>query len=931
MGSSVALTDRDSPGGNVIGFNVYLATGKGGAFSKAYSVHSASVTSFSITGIIPGMLYQFKVSAFNLSGEGTLSDILLVYACDDPEGIFAPTYVSATETTMTVEWKPPMYDGRCPISSYALFIDDGLTGIPSTEVNTANDSSIRNIPTLRQATITLLTSLDLGKDYSLKLQVSTARGDYFSEIVKIKFATVPPSLSLPTPVEDSAKTSSTQVTVIYSASDTGGSPVLGYNLQYGVGLGGGFSDLIPASYNNMATSYTLTNVQVGQTYFFRFRAKNMYGWSDFSSTGYIIASEVPAQANSPIISSASSTSIVLTFDQSTNSMGSSISSYILYWTSGSSPSAFTQLSSYDGTSTSFTLPSGTDTITAGQYYYFKYAAKNLRGTGEVSSSVTISATSLLPAPTGLAKVQSLSTQTSIYLSWDASTPVNLPGDTILGYRLYVFDQESTQYTKIYDGQVSLTPSQTTYSFNNAVLGNEYTFYVTVVTYNGESDPSTIFSTYACVAPSGFAAPTIDSVTLSSISISWIPPTFDGGCPISGYAVFLDSGSGYNEVNSANDVNVRNKPELRSFIITSLGSATTGSTVKIKIAAYAFDSVFSSVKSVLIAIVPNAPTTSVTRVDDGSKDSSITISFNTISTSDMNGAQVLSYSLEIRKGANGDFTIYSGANGISSMKTSFILTSPWVSKGNTYAFRYRALNVYGFGDYSPVSYITVSNAPDKPNKLSVSSYSSSSITLSIPINLGDGGSPLTTLQVYYADGLTSSTYTAVSGWTYGSTTWTIGVSNGLTVGHIFKFKHNVANVYFTSDYSDEIYVGLVDQSIAVTGLSRVTTLSSKTSITLTWDLMADGSTPAGAIRGYRLYMIDPSISEDAKLVYDGNGYSQLNYYTVSGLTTGSTYKFTVVSLDFNGEGVSSNELSLIACTPPIFSFLSQHLFLLQALR
>ena len=75
----VALTDRDSPEGNVIGFNVYMATGKGGAFSKFYSVHSASVTSFSITEIIPRMLYQFKVSAFNLSGEGTLSDILLVF------------------------------------------------------------------------------------------------------------------------------------------------------------------------------------------------------------------------------------------------------------------------------------------------------------------------------------------------------------------------------------------------------------------------------------------------------------------------------------------------------------------------------------------------------------------------------------------------------------------------------------------------------------------------------------------------------------------------------------------------------------------------------------------------------------------------------------------------------------------------------------
>ena len=662
---------------------------------------------------------------------------------------------------MTVKWSPS-YTSGCAISSYALFIDNGVTGVPTTEVNMANDPNIRNIPTLRQATITTLTSSDLGKDYSLKLQATTVRGDFFSQIVKITFATVPPTSSLSTPTEDSAKTSSTQVTVSYSTTNNGGSPILGYHLQYGVGLGGGFSDLIPASYNSLVTSYTLTNVQAGQTYFFRFRAMNKYGWSDFSNTGYIIASEVPAKANAPKVTSASSTSIVLNFDKSTNSMGSTITSYKLYWATGSSPTTFVQVASYDGTSSTFTLPSGADTITAGQYYHFKYAAANLRGTGEVSTSISTAATSLLPAPTGLTKVQSLSTQTQIYLSWSASTPVNSPGDTILGYRLYLFNPETTQYTRIYDGQVSLTPTQTTYSYNNAVLGTKYSFYVTVLTFNGESSPSTVFTTYACVAPSGFNAPIINSVTLTSISISWSEPTFNGGCQITGYAVFLDSGSGFTEANSANDVNVRNKPGLRSFTITSLGSATTGSTVQIKLAAYAFDSVYSSAKSVLIAIVPNAPTTTVARVDDGSKDSSITVSFSPLSTSAMNGAQVLSYSLEIRQGTSGDFTIYSGANGIVSMKTNFILTSPWVSKGNTYAFRYRALNAYGFGDYSPISYITVSSAPTKPNKLVLTSFSASSITITLPLNLGDGGSPITTHQVFFADGLSSSTYTAMSG-------------------------------------------------------------------------------------------------------------------------------------------------------------------------
>lgn len=396
---------------------------------------------------------------------------------------------------MTVSWKSPVYNGGCAVSSYALLINYDYNANQTNWINYSS-STLANIPSLRQATVSGLSSANLGAEYSFKLQVTTARGDFMSEMVNIIFATVPPSTSLTAPAEVLTKTSSTQVTVSYSATVTGGSPILAYNLQYGVGLAGGFSDLVPASYNNVATSYTLTNVQAGETYYFRFRARNMYGWSDYSDTGYVIASEVPAQANPPVVSSFSSTSIVLKFDQSTDSMGSAITAYKLKWASGAAPTTFTAVSTYDGTSSTFTLPSGADTITAGQYYYFTYTASNIRGDGLESSVVSISATSLLAAPTGLVKVQSLSTETSIYLSWSASTAVNSPGDTILGYRCYVLDQETSQYNLIYDGQTSLTPSQTSYAFNNAVLGTQYSFYVTVVTFNGESDPSTVLTTYA---------------------------------------------------------------------------------------------------------------------------------------------------------------------------------------------------------------------------------------------------------------------------------------------------------------------------------------------------------------------------------------------------------------------------------------------------
>jgi hypothetical protein len=39
----------------------------------------------------------------------------------------------------------------------------------------------------------------------------------------------------------------------------------------------------------------------------------------------------------------------------------------------------------------------------------------------------------------------------------------------------------------------------------------------------------------------------------------------------------------------------------------------------------------------------------------------------------------------------------------------------VSQGKTYAFRYRVLNVYGWSDYSPATFILAASEPEAPSK------------------------------------------------------------------------------------------------------------------------------------------------------------------------------------------------------------------------
>lgn len=63
-----------------------------------------------------------------------------------------------------MKWTEPENNGGCPILGYAVFRDDGSSRVANVEVNTDNDSSVRDIPTLRTVDVTLDVS-DLGTEF----------------------------------------------------------------------------------------------------------------------------------------------------------------------------------------------------------------------------------------------------------------------------------------------------------------------------------------------------------------------------------------------------------------------------------------------------------------------------------------------------------------------------------------------------------------------------------------------------------------------------------------------------------------------------------------------------------------------------------------------------------------------------------------------
>lgn len=113
------------------------------------------------------------------------------------------------------------------------------------------------------------------------------------------------------------------------------------------------------------------------------------------------------------------------------------------------------------------------------------------------------------------------------------------------------------------------------------------------------------------------APFKISTTTTSITLGWFAPGDDGGCAISGYAVFMDDGAGgsiINEVNAVNDPAIRSIPTLRSATITVFPALTSGNTFRFIVTAFNLEgSTNSLITSILYAGVPSTPASAPTNV------------------------------------------------------------------------------------------------------------------------------------------------------------------------------------------------------------------------------------------------------------------------------------------------------------------------------
>lgn len=908
-----SVADGVGAGGVIKGYELQIDDqGQGNYETIYYGVGQPIRLYYLAQNLISGSTYNARVRSYNFNGYGNWRTLTEVEVCGPPSGFSRPVITETTELTITVEWTAPSSNGGCAVTGYAVFIDDGNLG-SFVEANSDSDPLVRSIPSLKTLEITRIPASSLGNRFRIYVQVFNNVGSTTSPIVSTILARVP--LPPPIPVFVQSLSSDTQLTIDlsdFTTSYNGGSSVTSFEIQMATGCSGPFVSLVGYTSNYNAQTYTHTDgVIKGTTYRFRYRAKNVHGFGDFSPELEVLAATVPSSPPRPTLTSVSSTSISLSFSATTDNGGSPIISYELWVDRGTAGSDYLADTSYDYSEDGLgvILDVTTEGFTVGKFYRFKFLARNAIGPSDLSNPLAVP---LADTPTIVTTSLTLYhvSKTSIQAAWTVASSTGTPAGDIRGYEVYRDDGLSGDFIKIYGANVNTVRSLVSTSLTT---GNYYRFMYRAYNYAGFSPYSDVKGLYACIEPSGMIRPTATSITKTSIDIRWSIPGDNGGCEIIEYEILAthvpSSGTTvlYDVVFSVDST-------VRTKTIDTFPSTIVGDKLNIQVKAKNIAELYGSspILSVTVASVPDKPSSAPSEDKATTTKEIIGVTYTEPTT---NGASILSYEVQIDDGNDGEYTTFVG--GSSSYYTSLSAsTDLGVVEGNTYRVRYRAKNVIGWGQYSDVAYILAASRPDPPTKPLYVTSTDSSITLGLSPSVTNNGAQIFEHWLYMDAGSTSSSFSNITAYNGVDTSYTV---SGLTLGLTYRFYYTAVNSKGESEPSGEsrYTVGAPPSASNELAVSSTTT----SSITLVWTKDTSSSLP---ITGYAVEINDGTDSPSGRAlsatsitgiwleVYNGRGYPDITTVTIADLQPGVLYRFRYRSFDSNGPSDYSSVSEFHSC-------------------
>ena len=533
-----------------------------------------------------------------------------------------------------------------------------------------------------------------------------------------------------------------------------------------------------------------------------------------------------------------------------------ITDYSVQYKSGSSWIPF-----IDGVSTGTTaIVSG---LTNGTTYSFRVAAVNARGTGEFTATQTSVPATVPGAPTSLAATGSGTSRT---LTWTA--PASTGGTAITDYVVEFKPSTDATWTTFADA-VTATTGATVTGLTNGV---DYDFQVTTKNAVGLS---TSTSTVNLTATPGAA----------QVTLAWSAPASPGGT-ITDYEIeFRENGT------SAWTTFTDGVSSSTGGVVTGL---TNGTAYNFRVATILSTGVTSSYTSVVTATprtTPSAPSPSAT---PGNRQ--IALSWTAPGNG---GSAITDYTVEYKASSSSSWTTFT--DGTSSTPA---ITVTGLLNGTGYDFRVTSTNAVGTSSTSSVVSSTPRTTPGAPTSPAATAGDQQvTVTWTAPTGSSTGGSAITdyVVETKLASALT---WTTVEDGVSTSTSATI---TGLANGTAINVRVSAVNAAGT---------GTATTTLAATprttpgAPSDVAATVTTTSVTLTWD--APASDGGSAITDY---IVKRRVVGDSSWTTVADGTSTSRSATVTGLTTGTSYEFTIAAVNAAGTGSASDSLTTTPSAVP----------------
>ena len=307
---------------------------------------------------------------------------------------------------------------------------------------------------------------------------------------------------------------------------------------------------------------------------------------------------------------------------------------------------------------------------------------------------------------------------------------------------------------------------------------------------------------------------------------------------------------------------------------------------------------------------------------------IEVAWNSLSSPQNGGSAILSYHLQYDNGTNAGTWYDVVGLAPDSLLVDVIVSSNIVS-GTVYGFRVQALNIFGWGPYSQVTFISAAREPDVPIAPTTSidpATGGVAISWTAPSARGD---PITAYLVEIADaaGATWNTVTSCNGadpTIMAALTCVVPMST-LTATSNPELSYVFDQVVYVRVSATNSYgYGLVSPTNDNTGarirsvptqMSPPTLDISSTDVSVTMDWIALSGVSAGnsAVIAYSL-LWDDGVSAATTVSVELID-ALVTTFTVTGVTGGTTYRFAVRARNIYGYGATSTITVVVPADAP----------------